>query len=81
MLDGSGLGAQLAQYRSLALRGGALVMVAPPPHVQAVLELRGLGTLVPVVASEARALAQEPDLVRGHSWNEPPGLRDHVGGI
>ncbi len=74
-LDSSGLGALLARHRALTLRGGALVLVAPQPHVRAVLQLSGLAGILPVAPTEERALAQAPAAPRPpEPWRLPEGL-------
>ncbi len=74
-IDSSGLGVLLARHRSLALRGGVLVLVAPQPHVRSVLELSGLAGLLPVVPNEERALGQAPPPGGPREpWRLPQGL-------
>lgn len=55
-VDSSGLGALMGQYRSLASRGGRLILVEPRPAVQRVLQFSGLLKLIDVVDSETKAL-------------------------
>lgn len=56
-IDSSGLGAILGRYRRIALRQGRMIIVGPPSHVRAVLEVSGVTRIIPVVATESRALA------------------------
>lgn len=56
-LDSSGLGAILGRYRRLAQRQGRMAIVAPAPHVQAVLDMAGIRKIIPVYPSEQKALA------------------------
>jgi anti-anti-sigma factor len=44
--------------RVLAARGGRMVLFAPTPEVAEIIEVMGLGEIIPVVADEAAALAQ-----------------------
>lgn len=55
-IDSSGLGALLGRLRLLQQRGGRMAVVRPAPHVRAVLELSGLGRLLPIYASARQAL-------------------------
>lgn len=56
-IDSSGLGAILGRYRYIHQRRGVMFLVAPPPHVRAVLDLAGVAKLMPVYATEEKALA------------------------
>lgn len=56
-IDSSGLGAILGRYRRVAQRQGRMAIVAPPPHVQAVLEMAGIRKIIPIYSSEQKALA------------------------
>lgn len=55
-LDSSGLGAILGLYRHVAEEGGTLAIAQPPPTVRAIIELSGIGGLVPLFPSEEHAL-------------------------
>ncbi len=54
-MDSSGLGALLGRYRKVRAKGGRMIFVAPPPSVEKVIILGGLGKLVPLRASEKEA--------------------------
>jgi len=56
-IDSSGLGALLGRYRRLQAQGGRVLIVAPPRHVRAILELSGVPKLIPILRSERQALA------------------------
>lgn len=56
-LDSAGLGAILGRYRQVSQRQGRMVIVAPPTHIQTVLEMSGIRKIIPIFASEQKALA------------------------
>lgn len=56
-IDSTGLGAILGRYRRVVQHAGRMVIVAPPPHVQAVLEMAGIRKIIPILSSEQKALA------------------------
>ncbi|HEX6988097.1 MAG TPA: anti-sigma factor antagonist [Bacillota bacterium] len=55
-IDSSGLGALLGRHRRVQAGGGRVLIVAPPRHVRAVLELSGIPKLIPILRSERQAL-------------------------
>lgn len=55
-MDSSGLGVLLGRLRRLQEVGGRMALVRPAAHVRAVLELSGVGRLLPIYASARQAL-------------------------
>jgi anti-anti-sigma factor len=47
----------IATGRSLAARGGRMALYGPSPEVAEIIDVMGLGEVIPVVADEAAALA------------------------
>lgn len=55
-VDSSGLGVLMGRYRRLLEQGGKVSLVAPPPHVRALLEMAGIPRLMPLYRSQRQAL-------------------------
>jgi stage II sporulation protein AA (anti-sigma F factor antagonist) len=55
-IDSSGIGVLLGRYKELKQSEGQLIIVAPRPHVDTVLQLSGLGRVIPFADSEEEAL-------------------------
>lgn len=55
-VDSSGLGAILNLYRAVQSNNGRLVLVAPQPAVQRVLQFAGLLKIIDTVETESKAL-------------------------
>lgn len=56
-IDSAGLGQLMSCYSHLVRNQGALKMINATPHVQHVLEMTGLSTLIPVFGSEEDAIS------------------------
>ena len=56
MMDSSGLGELVAAYKSVSNRGGKLKLVSPVNQAAATA-LKAIGGAIPVLVSEAEALA------------------------
>ena len=56
-IDSAGLGQLMSCYSHLVRNRGALKIINPAPHVQKVLEMTGLSTLIPTFHSEEDALS------------------------
>lgn len=55
-VDSSGLGVLMGRYRRLLDQGGKVSLVAPPPHIHALLEMTGIPRLMPLYRSQRQAL-------------------------
>lgn len=58
-VDSSGLGALVAGYNSLKLKGGAVGLFRVPKRVQELLEMSGLAVLFRIFATEHEAAAAQ----------------------
>lgn len=57
-VDSAGLGVLMGRYRQLLSLDGRISLVAPRPHVQALLEMSGIARLMPFYRSQHQALAE-----------------------
>jgi len=55
-IDSSGIGVLLGRYKELSQVGGQVVLASLEPQVETVLELSGLGRVIPFAESEEEAL-------------------------
>lgn len=55
-VDSSGLGVLMGRYRRIVEHGGQVSLVAPPPHIRALLEMAGIPRLMPLYRSQRQAL-------------------------
>jgi anti-sigma B factor antagonist len=56
-IDSSGIKALVSSAKTVEANGGALVIVAPPPHLEKVFDIVRLSSVIPVAASLDGALS------------------------
>jgi anti-sigma B factor antagonist len=57
-VDSSGLGAMVAGYNSLKLKGGSVALFAVPKRVRELIEMSGLKAIFKMFGTEQEALAE-----------------------